>query len=235
MTGMPPGCESQVSSAALRAKATGACGDIRTMNTTMEVFSRAIARTATRDATEMLAITDSVRTSSGKPGAGQPVSNQPTSHAPVEIRVATDGLVELGAGPASDEVRTLFGQMPATLARKPVSVGEKWVHEMRVPLTREPGATARVRTTFQLDSLGRSGDIAYISMKGALSHNHLDGSDSEIAGTLNGTMRFDRRVAWITDTHANIDVWSLVKSPTTGRPMRVHTTVVQSLKVSGTR
>lgn len=236
MTGTPPGCGRQ--QAALRGRpknAMASCADVRTMNTRMEVFSRAIARSTTRDATTMHAITDSVRTWSGKPGPGQRTTRQPTSRAPVEIRISTDGGVEIGAGPASDEIRTLFGQMPATLSRKPVGAGEKWVHEMRVPLAGEPGATGLVRTTFQLDSLGRNGDIAYISMRGILSHDHSDGSDSETSGSLTGTMRLDRRLAWITETRATIDVWSVVKSPTSGEPMEVHTKVVQSLRVSESR
>jgi hypothetical protein len=236
MTGVPFGCGVQqgASRARLRAAAE-TCADVRTMTTRMEVFSRAIARSATRDATAMLAITDSVRTSSGKRASGQRVTNQPTERAPVEIRISTDGGVELISGPASDEMRTLFGQIPATLSRKPVAVGEKWIHEMRVPLAGEPGVTGRVRTTFQLDSLGRNGDIAYISMKGILSHDHSDGSNSETSGSLAGTIRLDRRLSWITDTRATIDVWSQVKSPRTGEPMHVHTKIVQSLWVSGVK
>ena len=236
MTGMPAGCGSPAANFRSRPRNPPArCADIRNMNTRMEVFSRAIARSSTRDATEMLAITDSVRTSSGKRGQGQPVVRQPTPRAPVEIRVSSDGGVEIGAGPASDEVRTLFVQMPATLARKPIAVGEKWTREMRVPLTREPGATGTVRTTFHLDSLGRSGDVAYISMRGVLSHAHSDGSTSETSGSLTGTMQLDRRLAWITDTFAIIDVWSVVKAGADGKPMNVHTRVTQSLKVTGSR
>ncbi len=233
MTGMPSGCGGQQN--ALRPRARNApanCSETRTMTTRMEVYSRAIARNATRDATDMLAITDSVMTSSGKRGPLQHATKQPTARGPVEIRIATDGGVELGAGPASDEIRTLFGQMPATLSRRAVAAGENWIHEMRVPLAREPGAMALVRTTFQLDSLGRGGAIAYISMRGVLSHDHSDGSDSETSGSLTGTMRFDRRLGWITDTHATIDVWTDVKSPSSGQPMQVHTRVVQSLHVS---
>ena len=123
--------------------------------------------------------------------------------------------------------------MPPTLSRKPVVVGEKWTHEMRVPLASEPGALGQLRTTFQLDSLGKNDDIAYISMRGVLSHAHSDGSDSETSGTLTGWMRFDRGLSWITETYATIDVWALVKPRPPGKPMRVHTTVVQSLRVSG--
>jgi hypothetical protein len=232
MTGMPPGCKDQPVTTRMRPTAgPTACASVRTVNTEMEVFSRAIVKKTMRDATEMLAITDSVRTSTGKRGAANRTTRQPSSRTPVEIRISSDGGVEIGAGPASDEVRTLFGQMPPTLSRKSVSVGEKWVHEMRVPLTSEPGAIGRVRTTFQLDSLGKSGEIAYISMRGVLSHDHSDGSDSETTGSLAGTMQFDRRLSWITETHATIDVWSMVKSPPAGQPMRVHTRVVQSLRV----
>jgi hypothetical protein len=232
MTGMPPGCADPRATSRPRSTATtSACANVRTVNTGMEVFSRAIVRRSMRDATEMSAITDSVRTSTGK-RVGYRATSQTASRAPVEIRISSDGGVEIGAGPASDEIRTLFGQMPPTLSRKSIAVGEKWIHEMRVPLAGEPGATGRVRTTFQLDSVGRNGDMAYISMRGVLSHDHSDGSDSETSGSLVGTMQFDRRLAWITETHATIDVWSLVKSPPAGQPMRVHTKVVQSLHVS---
>lgn len=236
MTGVPPGCGNQLTSPRGRLRAaSGGCADLRTMTTRMEVFSRAIARRATRDATELVAITDSVRTSSGKRNSGSPATKQPTPPAPASIRISTDGGVELISGPITDEIRTLFGQMPATLSRKPVAVGERWIHEMRIPLAGEPGATGRVRTTFQLDSLARNGDIAYISMKGVLSHDHSDGSGSETSGSLTGTMRLDRRLAWITDTHAMIDVWSTIKAKGTGQAMEVHTKVVQSLKVTNSR
>ena len=232
MTGMPPGCGAQPTGARTRSTATATdCANVRTMNTGMEVFSRAVVKKSMRDATEMLAITDSVRTLKGKRSAGNRAVKQLSSREPVQIRISNDGGVELGAGPASDEVRTLFGQMPPTLSRKPVAIGERWVHEMRVPLPGEPGAFGRVRTTFQLDSLGRNGEMAYISMRGALSHDHSDGSDSETRGSLVGSMQFNRRLAWITETHATIDVWSQVKAPPAPKPMQVHTRVTQSLRV----
>ena len=233
MTGMPFGCGSKPEAFRNRPKVLPAnCADVREMTTRMEVFSRAIVRRATRDATEILAITDSVMTSHGP---GRQRLKQPTPTSPVEIRISTDGGVELGAGPESDEIRTLFGQMPATLSRKAVAVGERWIHEMRVPLPDEPGVRARVRTTLQLDSLNRSSEIAYISMRGVLSHDHSDGSTSETSGSLTGTMQLNRRLAWITETHATIDVWSVVKNVSSGRTMDVHTRVVQTLKVTGSR
>jgi hypothetical protein len=234
MTGVPRGCGNQTT--ALRAQpkpSVSTCSDTRSMTTAMEVFSRAIARHASTNATDILAITDSVVTM--VPGPNQKRTKQPTPRGPVEIRISTDGTVELGAGQASDDLRALFGQMPATLPKKPISPGARWVHEMKVPLPNEPGAIGSVRTTLQLDSLSRNGDVAYISMHGVLSHDHSDGSTSETAGSLSGTMQLDRRLAWITETHATIDVQAVVKNSTTGQPMDVHTHVVQSLKVTGSR
>lgn len=234
MTGMPAGCEDQNASRMRATKAAAACADVRSVSRGMDVFSRAIVKKSMRDATEILAITDSVRVSTGKRGGDSRTAKEAASRAPVQIRISSDGGVEVGAGAAGDDMRALLGQMPPTLSRKAVAVGEKWVHEMRVPLPGEPGAFGRVRTTFQLDSLGRTRQIAYISMRGAMSHDHSDGSDSETTGTLVGTMQFDRRVSWITETHATIDVWSVLRSPPgekRDKPMRVHTKVVQSLRV----
>lgn len=233
MTGMPAGCGTQ--SSALRARpknAPGNCSDVRSMTTKMEVYSRAIVRNSSRDATDLLAITDSVMTSSG---AGKARLKQPVPRNPVEIRITSDGSVELGAGQATDEVKEMFGQMPATLSRRPLAIGEKWIHEMKVPLPEEPGSLGLVRTTLQLDSLSKGGNVAYISMRGVLSHDHPDGSHSDTSGSLTGTMQLDRRLAWITDTHATIDVWTLVRNSASGKPMDVHTRVVQTLKVTASR
>lgn len=233
MTGMPAGCGAQ--SNALRARPKNApanCSDVRSMTNRTEVYSRAIVKSLSRDATDLLAITDSVITS---PGAGQTRKKQPVPRNPVEIRITSDGSVEVGAGQASDEVREMFGQMPATLSRKPLAIGEKWIHEMKVPLPEEPGATGLVRTTLQLDSVSKGGSVAYISMHGVLSHDHSDGSNSDTSGSLTGTMQLDRRLAWITDTHATIDVWTLVRNSASGKPMDVHTRVVQTLKVTASR
>ncbi len=233
MTGMPAGCGTQSSALRSRPKNTPTnCSDVRSMTTTMEVYSRAIVRNSSRDATDLIAITDSVITS---PGPGRPRLKQPVPRNPVEIRITSDGSVELGAGQATDEVREMFGQMPATLSRKPLAIGEKWIHEMKVPLPEEPGSTGLVRTTLQLDSLSRGGNVAYISMRGVLSHDHSDGSNSDTSGSLTGTMQLDRRLAWITDTRATIDVWTLVRNSASGKPMDVHTRIVQTLKVTASR
>lgn len=86
MTGMPAGCGGQQNALRAHAKTGSAsCSDTRTMTTRMQVYSRAIARRATRDATDMLAITDSVLTSTEKRGPLRQAANQAGPRTPVEL------------------------------------------------------------------------------------------------------------------------------------------------------
>jgi len=232
MTGAPAGCLSgpQPRAGSPLSPQARPCSEVtRHMITKMEVFSRAIVRKSADDATVLLAMTDSVRTSaSSTPGKSPPLKRVTGPRGTIEFRVATDGGAEVINADASDELRAMFGQMPAMLPRKPVSVGEKWTREMRIPVSAETGAKRLVRATFQLDSLGTNGDIAHISMRGTLSEDG-GGSQSDPSGSLTGMMQLDRRLAWITETRASIDVRSVVK-PATGPPMSVRTRVTQHLK-----
>ncbi|HEU4747446.1 MAG TPA: DUF6263 family protein, partial [Gemmatimonadaceae bacterium] len=158
------------------------------------------------------------------------------------IRVSTDGAVEvMDNADAAGELRHLFGEMPAMLPRTGVAVGEKWTREMRIPLSGEPGAMGSVRATFQLDSLSKTGDVAFISMKGSLSRNALPRSVQpkagyETSGTLAGTIQLDRRAGWITDSRSTIQVRSTVaalagrKGEAKRGPMVVRTHITQWLR-----
>ena len=201
------------------------------MTTIMEVFSRAIVHKTGKEGALVTTVTDSIRTA---------VSNSSTRNltpvrvknpnGEIDMRVARDGGAEVVDEDATEELRAIFGQMPAVLSRKAVAPGDTWKRQMRIPLAGESGATGLVSATFELDSLGHNGDIAYISMHGNLSHDHMDGSSSELTGWLSGTMQLDRRLAWITDTHATIDATSTVAGHDGGAPMIVHTRVIQQLK-----
>src|SRR5207237_7687876 len=111
----------------------------------------------------------------------------------------------------------IFGGMPAMLARQPVRVGEKWTREMQIPLSGDPGALGSVKATFRLDSLGRNGDIAYVSMHGTMSRINATGAPPPptgytTSGTLTGTIQIDRRLGWITDSRSSIIVRSTIAS-----------------------
>lgn len=239
MTGVPTGCVSGAAQPNTRNPASAParlCGEgTRSMTTKMEVFSRAIVKGSSSNTTTLLAMTDSIRTSaSSTPGKNPAPTRISTPRGTIEFRVASDGGTEISNADASDELRAIFHQMPAMLSRNPVSVGDKWTREMRIPQVAETGANGRVRATFQFDSLGRNGDIAYISMRGTLSNDRAGGGASEMSGLLTGVMQLDRRLAWITETRARIDASSIVK-PATGPPMTVTTRITQHLKASSVR
>ncbi len=202
----------------------------RRMTTMTEIFSRAIVQGTSGDRVMVLAVTDSIRMSTsrgGRPDAPKRVRGREGS---MQLKLSSDGGAEVIDSDASDELRAVFGQMPAMLSRKPVGIGEKWRREMRIPIAGESGAMGRVTATFQLDSLGRNGDIAYISMRGKLSHDHLDGSTSELDGWMTGSLQLDRRLAWITETRAEIDVTTMFHGPAGTDAMRVRTRVTQLLR-----
>lgn len=240
MTGTPMGCPTGYATPRRNTKVnpdSRLCAQpARRMTTVMEVFSRAIVRKTGKEGALVMTITDSIRTSvsSGSEKNAAPVKVK-NKNDKIDMRVAKDGGAEVIDEDASEELRAVFGQMPAVLSRKAVSPGDTWKQQMKIPLAGEAGASGLVSATFQLDSLGPKGDVAYISMHGNLSHGHMDGSVSELSGWLSGTMQLDRRLAWITDTHATIDATSTVPSTSGGAPMVVHTRVTQQLKASRTQ
>jgi len=225
MSGAPLDC-----GAGTRDRGAKPCSALRRqMSTVSQVFSRAIVEGLSGGGASVLAVTDSVRTATSRGGpVGQPRRVRGREHT-IRMRVSSDGAAVVTDEGASDELRSIFGQIPAMLSKNPVSVGGKWTREMRIPIAGETGALGLVRATFHLDSLGKNGDIAYISMRGTLTHDHRDGSNSDVDGWMTGSIQLDRRLAWITDTNAEIDVTSIFR-PAGTTPLRVRTRITQRLK-----
>src|SRR5207237_3905614 len=140
----------------------------------------------------------------------------------------------------------IFGGMPAMLARQPVRVGEKRTREMQSPLSGDPGALGSVKATFRLDSLGRNGDVAYVSMNGTMSRINPAGAPAPptgytTSGTLTGTIQIDRRLGWITDSRSSIIVRSTIASVASRKgepqrsPMQVRTKITQWIRAMRAR
>lgn len=227
MDGSPADCSS---SSALRSGGQPCSAMRRQMTTVSQVFSRAIVQGVSAEGASVLAVTDSVRSAVSRDGSVPNPRRVPARGKAIKLRVSTDGGAVVTDEAASDELRSMFGQMPAMLSQAPVRVGGKWTREMRIPIAGEEGALGLVRATFQLDSLGGNGDIAYITMRGKLSHDHRDGSNSELDGSMTGSIQLDRRLAWITDTRAVIDVTSIFRPGAGAERMRVRTKITQYLK-----
>jgi hypothetical protein len=220
---------------------------VRSMTTSIEVFTRAIALQWTPSGTMMQTVTDSVAMSPASAASLADLRRRAMLAKKVWLRVSTDGAMELvDDGDPRSELRRIFGEMPAVLARTPVSVGDKWTREMQIPLSSEPGATGSVRATFQLDSLGRNGDVAYISMRGTMARINTQGAAPAgpgygTTGQLSGTIQIDRRLGWITDSKSSIIVRSTIatnpsrKGAAEPAPMQVRTKITQWIRVMRAR
>ena len=220
---------------------------VRSMTTSIEVFTRAIAQQWTSNGTLMQTITDSVAMNPASAGSLEDLRRRAMQAKKVWLRVSTDGAMELvDDGDPNSELRHLFGEMPAVLSRTSVSVGDKWTREMQIPLSNEPGAVGAVRATFHFDSLGRNGDIAYLSRRGTMSRINTPGAAPAgpgygTTGQLAGTIQIDRRLGWITESKSTIIVRSSittspsVKGEAERAPMQVRTKITQWLRVMRAR
>jgi hypothetical protein len=219
----------------------------RSMTTSIEVFTRAIAQQWTSDGTLMQTITDSVAMNPASLASLQDLRRRTMQAKKVWLRVSTDGAMELvDDGNPHSELRDIFGGMPAVLSRSRVSVGDRWTREMQIPLSNEPGGVGAVRATFQLDSLGKNGDIAYISLRGTMSRINTPGAAPAgpgygTTGQLSGTIQIDRRLGWITDSKSTIIVRSTITSTSSKKgeperaPMQVRTKITQWIRAMRTR
>jgi len=217
----------------------------QSMTTSIDIYTRAIAKQWTSSGTLMQTITDSVTMNPSSAASLADFKRRALLAKTSMIRVSTDGAVEV-MDQDNRELRNLFGEMPAMLSRGMVAVGEKWTREMQIPLSGAPGALGAVRATFQLDSLSRTGDIAFISMRGSLSRVSLPGAIApaagyETSGTLSGTIQIDRRLGWITDSRSTIQVKSSIAAFSAPRgqaqrgPMLVRTRITQWIRAMRAR
>jgi hypothetical protein len=223
------------------------------MTTSIEVFTRAIAYQWTSGGTLMQSITDSVAMTPASAGSLADLKRRAMTAKRVWVRVSTDGAMEIvNDDDPNSELRQVFGEMPAMLAREPVAVGAKWTREMHIPLSGDPGQMGQVRATFRLDSLSRNGDLAFVSMRGTMARMSSPsspgvpavpsaGAGYATSGTLSGTIQIDRRLGWITDSRSSIIVQSTIaaaparKGGPQGAPMQVRTKITQWIRAMRTR
>lgn len=201
------------------------------MSGAMRVWTHAIVLHRSRGFTDLLSVTDSVRVFPSTV-ALRPLRD--AQHALegkiVHLRVDDNGGISVGRGPDAEYSRAT--EMPSMLPAHPVSVGESWTRDMRVPLSTTGSSTANVRTVFRLDSLTNHGAVAYISFHGAVSHDHSqdgNGATGKTVGTLEGSMQVDRRLSWITDSQMVVSVVSDVQ-PLGRPPIHARMRVTQSLR-----
>ena len=209
-----------------------------TMQQQVTAHSRSIVERADGAGATVLAITDSTLV---RPGPGKPVRRTGRGQR-VSLHISPDGGTRVvdGGGAMSPEASALVAQMPATLPRHAIEIGETWSHTAQVPIPGQPEGAGggTLKATFRLDSLSRYGDVAYVSVRGTLSRPKggvklPQGLTFESAGTILGALQVDRRRGWLTSVRAVIDVRSVLSPAAAragGQAMHVRTRVTQWLR-----
>ena len=215
-----------------------------TITTTMRIFSRAIVERSAPTATIVRAVTDSVRltTTDDDARSASGDTERLLEGRSMQLRIAPNGMVSVvdSTYEAPRELANVVALMPGALPTGPVQVGYTWGREMPLPggSKMAPGGPASgwLHAKFRLDSLGRRGALAFISMRGEMTAdpdaagNAIGGSVIE-KGVVNGTMVVDRRRGWLTESRFAIVVHSLVRVPgSNDTVMRVETRVTQRMK-----
>ncbi len=196
----------------------------------LRVYTRIAVEATDLNGADVTAITDSVRLTTSAPGGGAlEAAARAAEGRRVRLRVAPDGATTVAPsdGAYTVPLRTVVTQMPATLPRDPVEVGQSWVRSMEIPLVAagDGGGSAALSGTFRLDSLSRGGEIAYVSLTGRLARSTSvpygagrggGGGGRRAAvvstsGSITGSIVIDRARGWITDVRTSVVSRSLMQ------------------------
>lgn len=214
--------------------------------TSLVMLARLSVESADLNGATVMAVADSVRIeSSGSYQSDVLRQAKLLQGQRFRFRVAPDGSTTVAgadawAGPA---VGSLLSQLPATLPAEPIAPGTTWNRSVDIPLAAAPDgkANATLTATFRFDSLSRSGEFAYLSMKGRLVRSGpmqkpatggVTAGFVQTSGNVTATLMLDRRRGWIADARTVIALRSLV----TGRgkdspPLRVRMKITQWMRV----
>lgn len=198
---------------------------------TLLVLSRTIVESSDSTGADVVAVTDSVAATSSGTRAPESVdaAREMLQGKEVHLHLAPDGSTVAEDSGASAELRSFFASMPAILPKAPTPIGQRWKREMDGPVGSATGRT-EVKTTFQLDSLSRGGELAYVSVHGEISETSTGPGPTkgESSGTVTGFVLLDLRRGWVTESRDRIVITSVIRSR--DAKMRIKMTVTQWLR-----
>ncbi|MGQ0538681.1 MAG: DUF6263 family protein [Gemmatimonadaceae bacterium] len=217
----------------LAGRRSGASADSTTHERSrLLVFTRICVDAVSGDGTMITAITDSVRLTSNAPGgAALEAASRAAEGSRVRLRVASDGATWLAPpeDPFAPQLRAFVTQLPATLPRDSVAIGQSWTRKMDIPLAPAPNASkgpTSLSGVFRLDSLSGDRRMAYVSLTGRLARNTSVpyGNGRKVAvvstsGSINGTIEIDRERGWITEVRTTVVSRSLMDESAGGAPL----------------
>lgn len=213
--------------------------------TALSMYSRGIVERGDAGGMIILAITDSIAitTSDAQARALAEQARAQIEGRRMRLRLLPDGTVALADEPRTvpREVNELVSVMPASFPRHPIAVGDTWVREMPVPSGARFGVPLGgiVRASFRLDSVSRSGTLAYVSMRGTFEPVVAAAAprDSAASGSIVGALTVDRMRGWLSESRFLIQMRSTVRSTGAGAgaPMQFRMKITQHMRVLGER
>ena len=216
----------------------------KSVTTSVTLSSRSIVQASSAASTVVLTIVDSADLqTSDEHGAAQVAAAERTLRGQqLVLQLGADGSVEQARDargvPVTRDLADAMAAMPAVFPRRPVQVGEEWTRELPLPTGGPLGTrgSGRVNATFRLDSLDRGGNLAFVSMRGAIVPDP-ENQGMRISGEVTGAMQLDRQRGWMTDSRFTVLVRSLVTPPPSSgvSPMRFVTRVTQRLRTMDKR
>lgn len=223
--------------------ASRAGGKPLTVTTSVRMYSRAIVLGVDGPISVILAVTDSMTIDSNDEHALALAqqARRGIEGRQVRLRLVPDGTVALADTErgVAREVKDMVSIMPGSFPKEPIAVGDTWMREMPIPGSAPMNLPAggRVRARFRLDSLSRSGDLAFVSMKGTFDAPDDARRDDAAAGSVSGSMVVNRKRGWLSESRFLIQMRSTMPaSAQTNRPgMQFRTRITQLMRVLGDR
>lgn len=216
----------------------------KSVTTSVTLHSRTIVQGTSPASTLVLTVVDSADLhTSDAHGAAQVAAAERTLRGQqLVLQIGADGTVESArdarGAPVPRDVAEAMSAMPAVFPRRPVMVGEQWTRELPLPAGGPFGArgAGHVNAAFRLDSLDRSGNLAYVSLRGEILPDDAS-AGGRLSGEVTGAMLVDRQRGWMTDSHFSVLVRSLITPPPSSglAPMRFVTRVTQRLRTMDKR
>lgn len=214
-----------------------------TVTTSVRMYSRAIVLGVDGPISIILAVSDSMTIDSNDEHALALAqqARRGIEGRQVRLRLVPDGTVALAEPErgVSREVKDMVSIMPGSFPKEAIAVGDTWMREMPIPgsapMNLPPGG--RVRARFRLDSLSRSGDLAFVSMKGTFDAPDDARRDDAAAGSVSGSMVVNRKRGWLSESRFLIQMRSTMPASTqANRPgMQFRTRITQLMRVLGDR
>jgi len=206
--------------------------------------SRTIVQSSSPASTMVLTIVDSadLRTSDEHGAAQIAAAERSLRGKQLVLQLGADGAVEsardVRGTPVPRDVADAMSAMPAVFPRRPIAIGEQWTRELPLPAGGPLGGrgAGRVNAVFRLDSLDRSGNVAFASLRGEIVPD-ADNRGVQLTGGVTGSMQVDRQRGWMTDSRFTVMMRSLVSpAPSSGlAPMRFVIRVTQRLRTMDKR